>query len=294
MDPATIQATIRETAKGLGTIPPTAAAPSTPATPAPPATPEGKPRGDDGKFTEDPNKKAMREVIKRQQERIKALEAKSSTPVVTPTTPTQDPDADLVASMSPETKAWWEKVGAKAVDARAKNQAEVALKPFERALANANETLAKQEAEAAWNANLNDWMAGKMADGIVVDERAMLTALDTVEGNGWRLGKSDADHFEAVFGMLKASNPAASAPIKTGEEAKKSEEAEAAARAAAAGVRPGGSVAPNPVEEYRKDNEALRTAGFTGDSNVTREVLRRRVRGLGVLPSESRGIENGG
>jgi hypothetical protein len=287
-----IQADPKATAEGAApaaTEPakPTETKPAEAAKPADaPKTEEAKPRNEDGTFKEDPNKKAMREVIKRQQEEIKRLQQTKPAEVVSKP---EDREAALVASMSKETREWYEKVGREAMGLQAK----AVLAPHERALAKAEADLKEQEANAAWNATFNSWRADKMAEGEVVDERAMLTMLDTVDRNGWVLGKTDELHFDAVYGMLKSANPMAVAGIKTGKEAEEAAKKQAEELARAGGVRPGVTVTPTPQADRAAELKALRDASFRGDSEATSRHIRKRMRGMGIFPGERETAEGG-
>lgn len=243
---------------------------------------DGKPRNTDGTFKEDPNKAAMREVIKRQQDRIKALEAK---PVTTATAePQKNPREDaLIASMSKETREWYEKGGKELMGL----QAQSALAPHEKALAKADAMLREEEADAKWNNEFNDWMAGKYADGEVVDERAYLTTLKSIDEAGWVLGKTNAAHFDAVLAIMKSKNPNATAPIRIGKEAEEAARKEAEELARAGGVRPGGSSTPNPQADRSAELKALREGAMRGDGEVVRNHIRKRMSRMGIFPGEA-------
>lgn len=250
-----------------------------------------KPRNTDGTFKEDPNKAQMREVIKRQQEEKKALEArlKALEAKATPETkPTVDPKREaLLASMSPETRKWYETTGKELMGL----DAQAVLAPHERALAKANKDLAEAEADAAWNSEFNDWMAGRLGSGEVVDERAMLAALETVEQHGWVLGKDNPSHFDAVLGMLRAQNPGAVAGIKTGKEAEDAARKQAEELTRAGGVRPGSAAPVNPQADREAELKSLREASMRGES--LGPLLRKRMRGMGIFPEERGSVEGG-
>lgn len=268
------------------------AAPAKPAEEAAPATPTGPERDAQGKFipkpkeetpaapADDPNKAAMREVIKRErearrkaEERTAELERRLMAPMA-PAQPQVDPEAEILASMPPETQEWWKKAGSKLFDIRAQK-----VLAAEKATV-AERAAAEEREQAADERDLDDWVADKMAEGEVVNERDMRAALDECEANGWRFGKSNHDHFEQVFKIRKKVSAGASAPVRTAKEAEASATAAAQAAARSGGVTPS-SYAP-PAIDRDAYNKALREASMRGDHNAVSKLLRERLRGTSV------------
>lgn len=262
---------------------------------AEPVKTEEAPRNADGTFKTDPNKAQMREVIKRQQEEKKALEARLAAleaKAQGKPEPKPDPRREaLLATMSPETRKWYETSGKELMGLEAQEVARSTLAPHERALAKADEALKAADEDARWNAEFNDWMAGKLADGEVVDERAMLAAYDACEAKGYRFGATETAHLDQILTLLRAQNPGAVAGIKTGKEAEEAAKKKADELLRAGGVRPGNGGIPDPQADRAAELKALREASFRGDS--VGSYLRKRLKGQGIFPEE-RGMTEGG
>ena len=239
-----------------------------------------------GQFKPDPNAAAMREVIKSQKARADAAEARlaeleRARPMApATTTPVQDPDAEVLARMTPENRKWWDEIGSKLADSRAKKIADAALEPWKPALEAAGALRKNADANGQRMQSLNGWLADKMVEGEVVDQDAMLAGLGDCERAGWRFGRTDDSHFEQVLKMVKQSNPAAVAPIVQGAAATEAARKEAEARARAGGIAPGSTVVPPPSNELAESGKKIRDASWSGDQNTVQELLRQRIRGV--------------
>lgn len=268
--------------------PPSIPAPATPPPGAPPAAPPAAadpPRDDKGRFAPDPNLAAQREVIKRQQTELKALREqvknRMTAPVpVAPVPSPMDPSAEVIAAMPPETQAWWKAQGEKLVTLKAQAIANAALEPFKPALAAAGSMAAREQEQVEFETNYSDWKADKIGEGDLVNDQAMLTALDEFERRGYRFGKDDPTHFDAVLGLLKTQNPNAAAPILSGKEAEEAAKKEAEAKARAGGMRPGSAYTPPPTNRQAEVAKTLRDASWNGDGNTVAAALRDRLRGI--------------
>lgn len=262
-------------------------APATP--PAEPAAPEEtkseeQPRDEKGKFKSPVV--AMREALKRQKdknkalsERIAELEAKPAAPAVPASV--GDVDDETIAGWPEETQKWWRDGGAqKVIDKRA---AEIARAELEKhpGLAKADAMAQTDEADSAYQQAFDSWVEDRLIEHEeVVDQDRMIIALDEVEQKGWRFGKTDAEHFDHVLGILKKVSKGASAPVVKGDDAKAINDAAAAERASAGGVSPSSSYTPPPVNDLAEHQRALRDAGMAEDTGTKHKLLSKRMRGL--------------
>ena len=270
--------------------PPAAPAAAPPGAAVPPAatTPatSDPARDDKGRFAVDPNLAAQREVIKRQQTELKALREQVKNRMTTPVAPTTqaaDPMAEVIASMPPDTQAWWKTHGQKAVSLQARAEAQALLSQYQPALEAAGNLRTQEQAQNAYESNYSDWRAEVMGDGEIVNDAVMLPALDAIEKRGWRLGPDDASHFSAVLALTKAQNPSVTVPVLTGQAAADAAARDAADRARAGGLRPGAAATPPPSNQIAEQAKALREASWQGDQNTAAAILRERLRGINPL-----------
>lgn len=251
--------------------------------------PEGKTRDESGRFVkkddappaappaEDPSKAAMREVIKRQkakereyQQRISDLERRYA-PMAPVAPPQPDPEAELLATMPEETKTWWKNTGDKLVDHRIHKA--LSAKEAEAAARKA----AEDDKNARFVATFDDFVADRLVENEVVDERKFMAFLDEIDANGWRFGREDSAHIEQAYKMFKKANAQGVTPVRTPEEAEKSAK-ETERAAARSGGTPPSSQAP-PQMDKGEYGRKLREAVLRGDHAEKARLLRDRFRG---------------
>lgn len=289
-----------------------------PATPAPAPEPAGQPRGQDGKFapkgTDAPPAPTteggktepvppIREALRRQTEKNRALEAERKAlnerlaALEAQVKSTQKPPEDtrrsqLLSAMDANTQKWFTEGGGRdLIRLEAEEIARAALAPHEAAIKRANDAMKNEQKTIVYAQNFADWVDEQAAEGNIVDEGAMVQKIREVDGKGWRLGTSDADHFRAIFEMLKAEGAKVATPVVTGDAAKEAARKEAEAKARAGGVAPGSAVTPPPSNEREEFSKALREASWKGDVNARQTLLRQRLRGQGIFPGERPGEE---
>jgi hypothetical protein len=288
-----------EAARASGTI----KAEQKPPEAKPPEEKKDAPRGDDGKFQkQDPNYAAMRELLKSMKSDNDTLKAEVALlRESTAKAPGKDPEAEerarkreaVLATMPPETRKWWENSGAELARVEAEEIANQRLRPHERALKRMDEQIKKEDEDARWNADFNRFRTEMLVDGVVIDERAMLTMLNDFEQKGYRFGADNQQHFRNVYTLLQKKDPGAAVPVRTGDEAAAAAAKEAAEKAAAAGVAPRAAPTPRPQAEREEELKRLRETGWNAP-DATKAHWRTRLKGLGILPSERSGVENGG
>ena len=262
------------------------------APPPPPAEPPvEKPRNDKGQFVkpddapppppaEDPSKAAMREVIKRfkakereAERRIAELERQRS-PMAPAAPPPADPEAELLSTMPDETKTWWKNTGNKLVDIRINT----ALSARE---AEAARHKAAGDAETeAFHTAVDDFVADRLIDNEVVDDRKFRGFLAQIDADGYRFGRDDATHIEQAFKMFKTVAANASTPVRSAEDTEKAAKAAAAAAARSGGTPP--STAAPPTMDRGEYGKKLREATIRGDHNEVSRLMRERLRGTSL------------
>lgn len=267
-------------------------APAAPASgEAPPAAAPQTPRNEKGQFQkqepapvpaapvvpvappEDQHKAAMREVIKKQAARLKELEAAAKKPG--PMDPSAPPPVDrrkvLLDGMDEGTRKWYETAGRELM----RLEVEEIVAPLKGRI---DPILTEKAEQDTFDRDFDDWMADRLAEGEIVDQRAMLTGLQHFEAQGWTLGKTPGAHMDAVWAFVKAQKPGASAPVVTGKAADDAAKKAAQAAARSGGVPPGGTVPPAPAvgADYGKK---LREASLRGDYNEVQRLMREKRKG---------------
>lgn len=256
-----------------------------PAPEAPPAQPTD--RDAHGRFVkkeepppaEDPNKAAMRELIKRQKAQIREQEKRMAElerrfQPMAPQAPPPDPEAELLSTMPEETRTWWKNTGDRLVDIRINKV--LSAKDAEIARLEA----AKQAQDAGFDTAFDDFVADRLVEGEVVDERKFYGFLDEIESNGWRFGRDDSTHIEQAYKMFRKANAGAVTPVRTAEDAEKAA-AEAARNAARSGGTPPSTQAP-PQMDRGEYGRKLREAVLRGDHAEKSRLMRERLRGTVV------------